>query len=231
MAVPSAQAQTLIIGTGTAVTGSTGSDPINGYYEAMRYQVVYLASELTAGGMSGGGSLTGLGWSIDADYAGGVLGNYTISLAHTAAVNSATHNSAALTTVKNAFSYNPTVTAAGVFDMITFDTPFVWDGSSNILVDICTGTANAYTSPYGSVRTTSYTSGSRTKQQDGGTSQCALSTTATNSNRPNVQLDRPTHGHLRSCTWCHNWTKRRIAPSLTSIVSRHAHIGCNRQWC
>jgi hypothetical protein len=188
MAVPSAQAQTLIIGTGTAVTGSTGSDPINGYYEAMRYQVVYLASELTAGGMSGGGSLTGLGWSIDADYAGGVLGNYTISLAHTAAVNSATHNSAALTTVKNAFSYNPTVTAAGVFDMITFDTPFVWDGSSNILVDICTGTANAYTSPYGSVRTTSYTSGSRTKQQDGGTSQCALSTTATNSNRPNVQF-------------------------------------------
>ncbi|MBK7619999.1 MAG: hypothetical protein IPJ10_11845 [Flavobacteriales bacterium] len=33
MAVPSAQAQTLIIGTGTAVTGSTGPNH-HGYYEA-----------------------------------------------------------------------------------------------------------------------------------------------------------------------------------------------------
>ncbi len=188
MAVPSAQAQTLIIGAGAINTTSTGADPIHGYYNATRYQVVYLASELTTGGMSGGSSFTGLGWSIFADYAGGNLQNYTISLAHTAATNSAAHNAAALTTVKNAFSYNPTVTAAGVFDMIVFDTPFVWDGTSNILVDICTGTANPFTGPYGQVRADTYTSGSRYKRQDGGTSQCNLNTTLANTNRPQVQF-------------------------------------------
>ena len=41
-------AQSIIIGTATTTTTSTGSDPIDGYYESFRYQVVYTAAELSA---------------------------------------------------------------------------------------------------------------------------------------------------------------------------------------
>jgi len=184
----SASAQTFVIGAGAISTTSTGSDPINGYYNAMRYQVVYLASELSTGGMVAGDNLSGLGWSVSGDYAGGNLGNYTISIGHTAATNCAAHVADALTVVKNPFAYNPTVTAAGVFDMIPFDTQFMWNGTSNIVVDICTGTANPFTGPYGTVRADTYTTGSRYKQQDGGTSQCALNTVTANANRPQIQF-------------------------------------------
>ena len=40
--------QTLVIGTATTSTSSTGSDPIDGYFNAFRYQVVYTAAELSA---------------------------------------------------------------------------------------------------------------------------------------------------------------------------------------
>jgi hypothetical protein len=178
------------IGSGTNSTTSTGSDPINGYYEAMRYQVVYTATELYAAGMVAGAVIDSLGWSVSGDYGGGALQNYTISLAHTTAANSATHNTAALTQVVNPFSYNPTVVTAGNFDMIRFNTTFIWDGVSNILVDVCTGNTNPYVSPYGQVRViaASTTNGSRTVQCDGCTSRCNENTTDINNNKPQVRF-------------------------------------------
>ncbi len=67
---------------------------------------------------------------------------YTIRLAilpHTAATNSAAHNAAALTTVFGPASYDAVTTVAGSHDMITFSSNFTWNGTDNILVDICTG--------------------------------------------------------------------------------------------
>ena len=61
------------IGTGTAVSTSTGSDPIDGYFESFRYQVVYTAAELSAAGMPANAVISGLGFSIAGDYAGGNL--------------------------------------------------------------------------------------------------------------------------------------------------------------
>jgi hypothetical protein len=54
-----------IIGSGTTSTSSTGSDPIDGYFNSFRYQVVYNASELTTAGMSANAIVTGLGFSIN----------------------------------------------------------------------------------------------------------------------------------------------------------------------
>jgi hypothetical protein len=182
-----AYAQTAIIGTGTVTTAGSGSDPIDGYYSSNHYQVVYTAAELTAAGVPAGASLTGLGFSIIEDYGGGNLNNYTIGMAHTAATNSASHNSAALTVVRNASAYNPTVTAAGVFDMLAFNNNFTWNGTSNILVDICTGPGNLFSSPYGGVRVTTLANGSRFVRADSG-SQCAVPTATVNGNKPNIQF-------------------------------------------
>lgn len=185
--VTSGYSQTIVIGTGTATTAGTGSDPVDGYFEAMRYQVVYTAAELSAS-LTPYDQITALGFSVDEDYAGGALLGYTIKMGHTSATNSATHNTSSTSVVKNAFDYDPTVTAAGVFDMIVFDTPFIWNGVDNILVEICTDGPNAYVSPYGGVRTTSMTSGSRRYRTDGATA-CDVSTNNANTNRPNIQFN------------------------------------------
>ena len=183
-------AQTIIIGSGTTSTTSTGSDPIDGYFESFRYQVIYTASELTAAGLPLGADLTGLGFSINGDYGGGNLNGYTIKLGHTSDVNSATHCTSSTIEVKAPFAYNPTVTAVGVFDMIPFSTNFTWDGVSNILVDICSSGPNAYTSPYGQVRTlaTTTTNGSRYVRADAAGSQCGVNTGTTNSTKPQISF-------------------------------------------
>jgi hypothetical protein len=170
------QAQTITIGaSGTTNTNDSGSDPIDGFYNSMHYQVVYTAAELTAAGLPSSVALTGLGWSVTEDYGGGDLQNYTIRLAHTAATNSASHDASVLTEVKSAFSYNPTLTGAGNFDIINFNNNFVWDGTSNLLVDVCTGNLNPYTSPYGGVQTyTSASNASRRVRCDGCGSQCSV---------------------------------------------------------
>ncbi|MVO09873.1 T9SS type A sorting domain-containing protein [Flavobacterium sp. TP390] len=180
--------QTLVIGTATTTTSSTDSDPIDGYYNAFRYQVVYTAAELSAS-LTPNDEITALGFSIAGDYAGGDLLGYTIKMGHTSATNSATHNVNATQVVKNAFNYNPTVTAEGVFDMINFDTNFVWNGIDNIVIEICSDGPNPYVSPYGQVRTTtSVTNGSRYYRVDGGTA-CGVNTGSTNNNRPNIQFN------------------------------------------
>ena len=104
------------IGSGTNTTTSTGSDPIDGYFNSFRYQVVYTAAELTAAGMPANATISGLGFSILGDYGGGNLLGYKIRIANTTATNAITHNTAALTEVRSSFNYNPSVTAAGSFD-------------------------------------------------------------------------------------------------------------------
>ncbi len=179
--------QSIIIGTGTDDSGNTGSDPIDGYFNAFRYQVVYTAAELSAS-LTPGDEITGLGWSISEDYAGGALLGYTIKMGHTSATNSAAHDGSTTTTVKNAFDYDPTATAAGVFDMITFDTNFVWNGVDNVLVEVCSDGQNPFSSPYGQVRGTAGADGSRRYRVDGGTA-CAVDTNNINTHRPNVQFN------------------------------------------
>ena len=172
------------IGSGTNETTSNGSDPIWGYWGSFRYQVVYTAAELTSAGMASGASISALGFSISGDYGGGNLLGYTIKMGHTSATNSVAHDASTTSTVKNAFSYNPSVTAAGAFDMITLDASFVWNGTSNILIDICSSGPNPYTTPYGKVRTiaSSTTDGSRSVGTDSG-SQCAANTSISNATK------------------------------------------------
>ena len=55
---PTVHGQSVIIGTDAVSTAGTGSDPTDDFYTKMRYQTVYLASELTAGGVPARSSIT-----------------------------------------------------------------------------------------------------------------------------------------------------------------------------
>jgi len=139
-------AQTATLGSGTAVSNATsasGLGPVSSYYAFMRYQVVYTASEITAaGGVAG--NISQFGWNVSIP-SGVVLPNYKIKLAQTTATNAAAHNTATLTEV-----YSGDYTSAEGYNMFVLTTPFIWDGTSNILVDVCYGSVE-YEEPYGQV--------------------------------------------------------------------------------
>ena len=210
-------------------TNGTGADPISDYYESIRYQVVYTVAELTAAGLQPGMPITALAW--DVTEAPGTLDNYTVRMGHTSATNSAAHDASPTTVVKNAFSYTPTV---GMTD-INFDVNFVWDGVQNILIEICTGPANPYASPYGGVTVkTGITNGSRHIQADSQGSQCGATTTSTNNNKPYVRLTfttppcagTPTPGTASASVGnaCSN------APFTLSLTGATIATGITYQW-
>ncbi|MBK7085200.1 MAG: hypothetical protein IPH53_11235 [Flavobacteriales bacterium] len=182
-----AQVQYNVVPAGGAAgnTNSVSADPINRYYNSLRYQVVYTAAELTAAGMPSGCVISRLAWNVTESSSS--LANYTIKMGHTAATNSAAHNADATSTVKNAFTY---AVATG-FNDITFDAAFTWDGTSNLVVEICTGPANPYTTPYGGVQAkTGLAAGaSRHYQLDHGViSACIFDTDVTNTTKPYVRF-------------------------------------------
>jgi hypothetical protein len=179
------QTQITVIPSGGTAGNTNGltADPISDYFESIRYQVVYTAAELTAAGLQPGGTITALAW--DVTEVPGTLDNYTVRMGHTSATNSAAHNASVTTVVKNPFAYTPVL---GMTD-ITFDASFVWDGAQNILIEICTGPANPYASPYGGVTVkTGITDGSRYVQADALGSQCAVVTNTSTTIKPYVRL-------------------------------------------
>ncbi|MGB4817415.1 MAG: hypothetical protein WBP30_12610, partial [Ferruginibacter sp.] len=182
------QAQTVTIGTGTSTSNGTSADPVQQFYNYTHTQIVYLASDLTAGGMAAGASITGLGFSISEVPGGGAgLANFEISLGHTVQTIANPMVSSGLQVVRSAATYLPVLQVAGNFDMITFGTPFIWNGTSNIVVNICTG-SNPYTSPYGGLRYTTGTSGVMRYVQTDGTNNCTNYAGTNSSNRPNIRF-------------------------------------------
>ncbi|MDD4308882.1 MAG: hypothetical protein PHO32_00745 [Candidatus Cloacimonetes bacterium] len=88
----SAWADIITLGTQVVASGTSGIGPTNYYWEARRIQFVYTASEIiTAGGVTG--DISALAFDVS-QIAGGNLLNYKVKMAHTAATNAATHNTA-----------------------------------------------------------------------------------------------------------------------------------------
>jgi len=126
------------LGTGSATpTSSNAITPYTSNWEGSREQYLIRASELTALGMVAG-NITGLSFNVTASGSGAVpQSNFTIKMAATAntALNSAYGTpTGSFTTVYTA----ATEPAPPVgWKQYVFTTPFVWDGSSNVLIDIC----------------------------------------------------------------------------------------------
>src|SRR4051812_6285583 len=181
----SPQAQTIQIGTGVQTSGNTTASPINGYFNFMRYQTVYTAAEINALGVSGASDITTIGYYVTAPPAGGVP-NYVIRMANTSAADASAHVADPLTTVYTNVA-GPTF-VANSWNTLTLNTPFVWDGVSNLLVDVTFGLA-PYTPPYGSLYTFTSTNGSRfVRCDDPCGSQANIPTTTSQNTKPQTQF-------------------------------------------
>jgi hypothetical protein len=131
-------AQTFIqIGSATTHNGAATDDPTpyGTYYKNFRQQYLYTASEIRAAG-GRAGNITSLGFYIFSLNGITAVPSYTIRLKHTTQnVLSTTFETGTYTQVWRQLTYAPTNTAWVIH---TLDTPFAWDGTSNLLIDIVT---------------------------------------------------------------------------------------------
>jgi hypothetical protein len=126
--------------TGKPTIGSMGAHisdaPFDASISSQRFQFLYKASELTAAGIPAG-PLTGLSLQIRTKNSTRPFTNMNIKIGATSAnylYDGATLSlGASLSTVKTLSSYS-TVTGWNDF---SFDTPFIWDGTSNLIVEFC----------------------------------------------------------------------------------------------
>lgn len=185
------KAQTLVnIGNGNTYTNADESSPINIYYRSHHCQILYTPAEINAAGYAGSGLITKLGFNI---YSGTTyaLPNFTIRLKNTLNNDLSVYDTIGITTVYTNPSYSPT---PGGFDLLTLTNSFTWDGTSNLLVDVCFEQVPAYTTT-GQVYTFSYSSGTSHYQsiRDDSFNQCGLSTINANSSfKPQIQIEFPT---------------------------------------
>lgn len=123
------------IGSGTSTTGGgSAASPITQNYAGLRYQVIYTKAEIeAAGGIAG--AISQFGWRVASNATS--LTNYTISFAHTALSTLSNTVTTGLTQVYTTTTFAPVNSGSGNYHMITLNTPFNWNGTDNLLINVC----------------------------------------------------------------------------------------------
>ncbi len=121
------------VGAGTTVSTSTYITPYKTFYMDGRAQYLVLASELAALGVTGGGEISSLAFEV-ATAAAQTMNAFTINMGGTTTtqMTSTFQPNGGMTTV-----FSSTVAAVAGWNVHTFTTPFIWNGSDNILIEIC----------------------------------------------------------------------------------------------
>lgn len=129
----SAVAGTAPVGTATTTTSDNIFSPFTSNYEGARIQYLVRASELITSGVRAG-NLNSIAFNVTA--AGGYAQTgYTVKIAQTSTTAfTGAYIAEPFTTV-----YGPTLLAIPTvgINTLTFSAPFAWDGTSNIVIEIC----------------------------------------------------------------------------------------------
>ncbi|MGQ3085779.1 GEVED domain-containing protein [Flavobacterium sp.] len=125
-----------VFGTSTSATTNTTTsmpNPLSRYYEGQKAQMLFRANELTAQNLIAGSSITAVTFYLDAvnTNADAVLTNFTIRMGSTS-VSAMTGFVTGTSTVYGPAVFTPSTTGLVTF---TLATPFIWDGSSNVIVE------------------------------------------------------------------------------------------------
>jgi hypothetical protein len=181
------------LGTGTTTTSTNGITPFTSNYEGSRTQYLIRADELAALGLVAG-NITSLSFDVTvADPY--VQKGYTVKMMHTTATSLTSFATGTPTTV-----YGPVNRAATVgANTFAFATPFVWDGTSNVIVEICTDNetttpascANCFGAANSTVRYTATSFTSVYGRYADNAIVCSSTTAGSsnnNTNRPNMVL-------------------------------------------
>ncbi|MFN9116330.1 MAG: hypothetical protein ACK5XN_40325, partial [Bacteroidota bacterium] len=158
-----------------------------------RHQLIYTAAELTAAGVTAG-NLTSIGFTITS-LGSGAYSNYTISLGAASATTSvAAFQSVPLTQVFTQASLTP---VSGL-NTYTFQTPYAWNGTSDILVNLCYTVA----SPSGTSTVAATTPAAiRHSQLLGSVGACTAASGTTFANRPLATFGFNAAPAITSVSW------------------------------
>jgi hypothetical protein len=127
---------TFVVGAGST-TSNTYPTPFYSLWSNTHNQYLIRASELIAAGMSAG-NINSLGITITAAGTLPVL-DLSIKMANTTATDVTAFLSPTFTTVFTTPSLTPTTG----LNTMTFSTPFAWDGSSNVVIEVCHGNSGS----------------------------------------------------------------------------------------
>jgi hypothetical protein len=153
--------------------------PFNSWWHDSRTQMLYTAAELLAAGALPG-EITSIGFDISSP-ASQTLNGFNIDMQNYAG---STISDLVLTGWNNVYSGTTAVTATGwkTFNLMT---PFEWDGSSNLLVNVCFDNTSytSATSVYGST-----VAGTTVHMYNDGATGCSFASGYTYPDRPNIQM-------------------------------------------
>lgn len=189
------------IGSGSLVTSSSGTSstnyvsPFTHYYGGYKTQYIIRASELAALGLVAGNSINSMAFDVTTVGASATYNGFTVGIGNTAATAlTTTFDTSSVTQV---YTGNLNVPATGLLT-IPFGTgtgssnSIVWDGTSNVLINICwsnnntgggtAGSAEVKYDPTSFVAMAYYRVDSQTQATVCGTATA----TATLSNRPKI---------------------------------------------
>ena len=183
IAIPSAVSY-VTLGTGSTVTTTNTLSPINITYKSVHGQSVYTAAELHAAGVTGPAYITQFGlYPVSAPNL--ALANFVVRMKHTSSANvSGWISGTGLQTVYSNAAYMPTV---GGYDMLNLSTPFLWNGTDNIVIDTAFGLVASY-SYSGTLQTTSLTNGYIRVGSDTANQTNVFTGGAVRTWRPNIKL-------------------------------------------
>lgn len=205
---------TITIGTQLTQSGTTGASPYNYSWEASRVQFVYTKEEIEAAGGSSG-IISSIAWDVS-EVNGGNLLNYQIRMAHTSASDASSHNTATLSTVKTAHTLSPGSTG---WRTISFDNPYMWNGTDNLLVDVCFGVNSGY-AYNGQVYMYNNVSNQTRSIRSINESRCAANTNVSRNYKPRVQFtftscNPPQASVVKNCS--HDFTSYDLEIEITDL--------------
>jgi len=173
---------------GPASTGSntttTYPTPFGNYWWGAKQQFLYTAAELTAAGFTAG-TINSLAFDVTTP-ATTTLTDYAISMKNTTVTALTTTFETGLTQVYFNAAYTPSALTGFANNTITL-TPFNWDGTSNIVIDICFNNT-AFTTNAVATWTTAFAGAAHFYNADA-SGVCASTTIGTvTNNRPMIQF-------------------------------------------
>jgi hypothetical protein len=131
----------ITLGTGTLLTSATTQPTaFCNRWSGYRSQTVYTAAELIASGLTAG-SITSMAYNITTLGDSATNAGFTVKIGTTtlSTLSTTFESTASFTTVFPSQTY--THTASGL-QVINFSTPYVWDGASNIIIEVIHSGAN-----------------------------------------------------------------------------------------
>ncbi len=168
-----------IVGTQSA---NNLSNPFPTEFNDSRYQYILTAAELTASGLVANNSILAIAYNITTTRTH-VMNGLTISMKHTSANTLSSFDNVGFTQV---YTGNNAMSTTGWIDL-TFQNNFVWNGTDNILIQVCydnTTNAGSGNNVLVTYRGTGSNRAVYERSNSTGASGCGLTTSSTSVNVP-----------------------------------------------